>query len=126
MEIISLFKGESTNAITCKLYRVPTKAERHADLGNRDAEVEYVKADLWDLGFFIPKRWGHYLVYLKRSDGAHTPVGGVESADHAIVELRAEPFRDPELESEPSGPANRSQPVRSPTNQPPAAAGSGR
>src|SRR5437870_2535688 len=45
MQIVSLFKGETTNSLKCRLYRFPTKKEREADLGERDAAVEYMKAN---------------------------------------------------------------------------------
>ena len=39
MQIVTPLKGDATNSVNCRLYRFPTKAERDADLGEREAAV---------------------------------------------------------------------------------------
>ncbi len=104
MKIITLFKGQATNSVNCRLYRFPNKKERIADLGEREAGIEYIKATPWESGLFIPKVHRDYLVYLKRSaDACYQTVKG--SASHTILELNAQFASDPDQAAEPDAAA---------------------
>ncbi|MEI6781984.1 MAG: hypothetical protein WCQ21_13810 [Verrucomicrobiota bacterium] len=127
LEVISPMKGEAPQHIRCRLYRFPTIKETMADLGEREARVEDLKASPWESGLFVPKQWEYYLGYLKRSDDAHyVPVGGFESAALGFLALKAPFTTRPDGTAEPGGAANESQPIRSETNQTSSAAGSRR
>ena len=110
MQIISAFKGDTTNSVKCRLYRFPTEAERDADLGKREAAIEYMKATPWESDLFVPKQWDHCLVYLKRSAaGSYRTVTG--SSVHNILKLEVSFVTDPDKEAERNGAANRGLPV---------------
>jgi hypothetical protein len=97
MEVLSLLKGEATNAIKCRLFRFPSEQERNADLGERDARIQYLKATPWESGLFVPKQHHEYLVYLKRSEaGYYLPARGVQTAVYSFLELKVPCAIDPD------------------------------
>jgi hypothetical protein len=86
-DVVSLMKGGTNQQIMCKLYRFPTTEEATEDLGT-NGKMELLAAGPWESGLFIPRKWYHYLAYLKRTqDGNYVPVSGFEMADHCLVEL---------------------------------------
>ncbi len=119
MKMLSVFKGGATNIIKCRLYRFPTEQERNAELVEREDRMEYLKANPWESGLFIPNLHRDYLVYLKRSEpDSFVPATGIRSAIFSMLELKVPHNSDPDRNAKEVGWPAASGEVHSRTNGP--------
>ena len=127
LEVVSQMKGESAQAIKCRLYRFPTTEESSADLGAREGPMADLMATPWQSGMFVPRQLGHYMGYLKRSQaGYYYPVGGFERAIYGLVELKVPRTTRPDGSDDSEDAVTKTRLNRTETNSTPAAVGSRR